>query len=47
MRRRKDWYYQHEPRPGVTVIGARLLELASAVLGKGANAGGRSRPARQ
>jgi hypothetical protein len=23
------WYYQHEPRPGVSVIGARLLELAS------------------
>jgi hypothetical protein len=29
MRRRKAWYYQHEPRPGVTVIGDRLLELAS------------------
>jgi hypothetical protein len=29
MRRRKDWYYQREPRPGVTVIGDRLLELAS------------------
>ncbi len=29
MRRRKAWYYQHEPRPGVSVIGARLLELAS------------------
>ena len=28
MRRRKAWYYRHEPRPGVTVIGARLLELA-------------------
>jgi hypothetical protein len=28
MRRRKAWYYQHEPRPGVTVIGDRLLELA-------------------
>jgi hypothetical protein len=22
-RRRKAWHYQHEPRPGVTVIGAR------------------------
>jgi hypothetical protein len=22
------WYYRHEPRPGVTVIGDRLLELA-------------------
>jgi hypothetical protein len=29
MRRRKAWSYRHEPRPGVTVIGARLLELAS------------------
>ena len=29
MRRRKGWYYRHEPRPGVTVIGDRLLELAS------------------
>ena len=28
MRRRKAWYYQHEPRPGVSVIGARLAELA-------------------
>jgi hypothetical protein len=28
MRRRKAWYYQREPRPGVTVIGKRLLELA-------------------
>ena len=28
MRRRKAWYYRHELRPGVTVIGARLLELA-------------------
>jgi hypothetical protein len=29
MRRRKAWYYEHEPRPGVSVIGARLMELAS------------------
>jgi hypothetical protein len=29
MRRRKAWYYQREPRPGVSVIGDRLLELAS------------------
>jgi hypothetical protein len=28
MRRRKAWYYEHEPRPGVSVIGDRLLELA-------------------
>jgi hypothetical protein len=29
MRRRKAWYYRHEPRPGVSVISDRLLELAS------------------
>jgi hypothetical protein len=29
MRRRKPWYYRHDPRPGVSVIGDRLLELAS------------------
>ena len=29
MRRRKAWYYRREPRPGVTVIGDRLMELAS------------------
>jgi len=28
MRRRKAWYYRREPRPGVSVIGARLWELA-------------------
>jgi hypothetical protein len=28
MRRRKAWYYEREPRPGVSVIGDRLLELA-------------------
>ncbi len=28
MRRRKAWYYGREPRPGVSVNGARLLELA-------------------
>jgi hypothetical protein len=28
MRRRKPWYYQREARPGVSVIGARLAELA-------------------
>jgi hypothetical protein len=27
MRRRKPWYYEHEPRPGVSVIGSRLSEL--------------------
>ena len=27
MRRRKPWYYQQEPRPGVSVVGARLSEL--------------------
>ena len=31
LRRRKPWYYQHEPRPGVSVIGARLAELAARV----------------
>src|SRR5712691_2116062 len=28
LRRRKAWYYEREPRPGVSVIGARLAELA-------------------
>jgi hypothetical protein len=27
LRRRKAWYYEREPRPGVSVIGARLKEL--------------------
>jgi hypothetical protein len=27
LRRRKPWYYEHEPRPDRTVIGARLSEL--------------------
>jgi hypothetical protein len=26
MRRRKPWYYEREPRPGISVIGARLSE---------------------
>jgi hypothetical protein len=29
LRRRKAWYYEREPRPGVSVIGARLGELAA------------------
>lgn len=29
LRRRKPWYYQREPRPGVSVIGNRLAELAA------------------
>ena len=29
LRRRKAWYYEHGPRPGVSVIGARLAELAA------------------
>ncbi|WP_395295027.1 hypothetical protein ACF9IK_16910 [Kitasatospora hibisci] len=29
LRRRKPWYYAHEPRPGVSVIGERLGELAA------------------
>jgi hypothetical protein len=28
LRRRKAWYYEREPRPGVSVIGDRLVELA-------------------
>jgi hypothetical protein len=27
LRRRKPWYYEREPRPGVSVIGTRLQEL--------------------
>jgi hypothetical protein len=27
MRRRKPWYYEHEPRPGISPIGGRLSEL--------------------
>jgi hypothetical protein len=27
LRRRKPWYHEHEPRPGIAVIGARLGEL--------------------
>jgi len=40
LRQRKAWYYEHAPRPGVSVIGTRLSELAlgessgSARLGK-------------
>ncbi|MFI1523255.1 hypothetical protein [Kitasatospora cineracea] len=29
LRRRKPWYYAQEPRPGVSVIGERLAELAA------------------
>jgi hypothetical protein len=29
LRRRKAWYCEHEPRPGVSVIGARLAGLAA------------------
>ena len=29
LRRRKPWYYEREPRPGVSVIGPRLAELAA------------------
>jgi hypothetical protein len=29
LRRRKAWYYEREPLPGVSVIGARLTELAA------------------
>jgi hypothetical protein len=27
LRRRKPWYYEHEPRPDISVLGARLREL--------------------
>src|SRR5262249_26110394 len=30
LRRRKPWYHAQEPRPGVSVIGERLGELAAA-----------------
>jgi hypothetical protein len=29
LRRRKAWYYEHEPRPGISVIGSRLQELTA------------------
>ena len=29
LRRRKPWYYEHEPSPNRTVIGLRLSELIS------------------
>jgi hypothetical protein len=29
LRHRKPWYYEREPRPGISVIGARLTELAA------------------
>jgi hypothetical protein len=29
LRRRKTWYYEREPCPGFSVIGARLSELAA------------------
>lgn len=29
LRRRKPWYYEHAPRPGISVIGKRLSELIS------------------
>ena len=29
LRQRKPWYYERERRPGVTIIGNRLIELAS------------------
>ena len=27
LRRRKPWYYEHEPHPDISVLGARLSEL--------------------
>jgi hypothetical protein len=32
LRRRKPWYYEREPRPGISVIGTRLTELAETVI---------------
>jgi hypothetical protein len=29
LHHRKPWYYAREPRPGTSVIGARLTELAT------------------
>jgi hypothetical protein len=29
LRRRKAWYFDHEPRPGISVIGSRLQELSA------------------
>ena len=29
LRRRKAWYYDNEPRPGISVIGSRLQELTA------------------
>jgi hypothetical protein len=29
LRKRKAWYYDHEPRPGISVIGNRLAELGA------------------
>ncbi len=28
-RRRKPWYYERDPRPGISVIGTRLTELVA------------------
>ncbi|MFD5462102.1 hypothetical protein ACFWIQ_04620 [Kitasatospora sp. NPDC127059] len=34
LRRRKPWYYAQEPRPGVSVVGERLSELAAGSRGR-------------
>jgi hypothetical protein len=43
LRHRKAWYYEHGPRPGVSVIGTRLSELA---LGEGSGSDGRGKQKR-
>ncbi len=34
MRQRKPWYYEREPRPGFSMIGARLSELVNSSVGR-------------
>jgi hypothetical protein len=34
LRRQKAWYYERDPLPSVTVIGARLTELAALTQGR-------------
>ena len=29
LRRRKPWYYEHEPRPDISVLGARLANSSA------------------
>lgn len=43
LRHRKAWYFEHEPRPGVSVIGNRLSELVPRERGTAARFGRRKR----